>query len=249
MPADTLLGFLCVLARVSGVFVFLPVPGLKRGPETARAVFALAATMALFPQWPRVSVPGVGEIAMAVVAEAALGVTIGLAVGFAMEALLVGAQVLGLQAGFSYAAMINPGTEDESTVLLVLAEMAGGMLFFATGLDRQVLGALAASLSAAPPGTFVLSRAVGETVAAMGATALATGMRLAIPVVALLLMVDVGLALMGRLQPSLQLLTLAFPVKMLAGLVMLAWTAWLFPRLFEGCAVALLRTLRTAVPF
>ncbi|MFB3826444.1 MAG: flagellar biosynthetic protein FliR [Bryobacteraceae bacterium] len=236
MPADLLMAFLCVLARVAGVFTFLPLPGLKRAPDMARVVFALAATMALYPQWPRVAAAGPAQTAMLVAGEAALGVTVGLVAGFLMEALLVGAQVLGLQAGFSYAAMINPTTEDESAVLLVLAELAGGMLFFALGLERRVLGALAASLETYPPGAFAVTRAAAETIGGMGAVALATGMRLAFPVVALLLMVDVGLALMGRLQPSLQLLILAFPAKMLAGLLMLAWTAWLFPRLYESCA-------------
>ena len=45
------------------------------------------------------------------------------------------------------------------------------------------------------------------------------GLRLALPVVALLVMVDVALALLGRLNPQLQLLSLAFPVKMLTALL------------------------------
>jgi len=78
----------------------------------ARVLLALGMTMALCPQWPRVAVPGLGGVVLALGSEAALGVTVGLAVGFALEALLVGVQVLGLQAGFSYASMINPTTED-----------------------------------------------------------------------------------------------------------------------------------------
>ena len=56
-------------------------------------------------------------------------------------------------------------------------------------------------------------------------------MRLALPVVALLVMVDVALALMGRLNAQLQLLSLAFPAKMLLALLMLSWVAALFPRI------------------
>ena len=48
-------------------------------------------------------------------------------------------------------------------------------------------------------------------------------MRLALPVVALLMLVDLALALLGRLNAQLQLLTLAFPAKMLAALLLLAW--------------------------
>jgi flagellar biosynthetic protein FliR len=54
---------------------------------------------------------------------------------------------------------------------------------------------------------------------------------LALPVVALLVMVDVALALMGRLNQQLQLLHLAFPAKMLTALLVLSWIAVLFPRI------------------
>ncbi len=256
MPAELTLapgllwGFLTVLARVAGVFVFVPVPGLRKGPEMARVVLSLAFTLALFPRWPRLDAePSAGLLALMVAAEAALGVTIGVAVGFIIEAFLMAAQALGLQAGFSYASMINPNTEDESSVLLVFAQLMASLLFFSTGCDLQVLGALAASLDACPPGGFLLSRPAAEIVIGMGAAMFSTGLRLAFPVIAMLLLVDVGLALLGRLQPSLQLLTLAFPVKMLATLALLAAVAALFPKVFTGLAGAVLGNLRRALGF
>jgi flagellar biosynthesis protein FliR len=60
----------------------------------------------------------------------------------------------------------------------------------------------------------------------------------------MLLLVDVALALLGRINSQLQLLTLAFPVKMLAALALLAWIAALFPRVYRGAAVEALGTLR-----
>ena len=59
----------------------------------------------------------------------------------------------------------------------------------------------------------------------LGSNLFSVGVRLALPVVALLVMVDVALALMGRLNAQLQLLSLAFPAKMLVALLVLAWTA------------------------
>jgi flagellar biosynthetic protein FliR len=59
------------------------------------------------------------------------------------------------------------------------------------------------------------------------------GVRLALPVVALLVMVDVALALLGRINAQLQLLSLAFPAKMLTALLLLTWMAPLFPRILR----------------
>ncbi len=63
----------------------------------------------------------------------------------------------------------------------------------------------------------------------------------------MLILVDVSLALLGRLNAQLQLLTLAFPAKMLTALVVLSAVAGLFPRLmleFSGLAWSTVRHIR-----
>jgi flagellar biosynthetic protein FliR len=249
-PLSTLLGFLFVLARVAGVFIFIPVPGFNRGVEMARAALALGITLALYPRWPAVEAGApLGAMAFGLIAEAALGITIGMAVAFLLEAFLFGAQMIATQAGFSYASMVDPTTNADSGVLLVFAQLAGGMLFLALGLDREVLRSLAASLDVYPPGAFLISRPLAETVARMGAVMFSSGLRLAFPILALLVMVDLALALLGRLQPNLQLLILAFPAKMLAALALFAWMAVLLPKLFLSTAGLVFTTLRGAVGF
>ena len=83
--------------------------------------------------------------------EAALGVGIGLAVAFATEAFSVGAQMMGLQAGYSFASTVDPNTQADSPVLVVFAQLAAGLLFFAMGLDREVLRIFARSLETRRP--------------------------------------------------------------------------------------------------
>lgn len=248
LPLAALLGFLFVLARVAGIFVFVPLPGIRKGVDLARIVLALGFTLALYPVWPAVAAEApLGTIAFGLVAEAALGVTIGLTVAFLQEAFLVGVQMVAMQAGFAYASMINPSTESDTSVLLVFAELTAGLLFFALGLDLEVLRGLAASIETWPPGAFVISRPMAGAVTSLGSVMFSTGVRLAFPVVALLTLVDLSLALLGRLQPKMQLLMLAFPAKMLAALVVLAWVAVLMPRLFSGAAARMLGTLRGVV--
>jgi flagellar biosynthetic protein FliR len=67
----------------------------------------------------------------------------------------------------------------------------------------------------------------------LGATLFSVGVRLALPVVALLVMVDVALALLGRINSQLQLLSLSFPAKMLTTLILLSWMASMFPRIMQ----------------
>jgi flagellar biosynthesis protein FliR len=244
-PWPTLLGFPLVLARVSGLLGFIPLPGIRSAADPVRAALALSITVALYPRWPALDLAGagVGRLACWVAAEAALGIAMGVFVTMVMEVFTLAAQVLGLQAGYAYASTIDPTTQADSGVLLVVAQLFAGMLFFAMGLDREVIMLVALSLERIPPGSYALNRAWSETVIRMGDGMFAMGLRLAFPVVALLLMVDVALALLGRLNAHLQLLSLAFPAKMLAALALLALVVAVFPRLLRQWSGANWRAL------
>jgi flagellar biosynthetic protein FliR len=247
MPANvtlsvgTLYAFLLVLARVGGALVFVPLPGIKSAPQPVRVVLAFGFTLALYGRWPAVNAEVVTAMRLAgwAAAEAAVGIAIGVSVSIVLEAFNLAAQVLGLQAGYAYASTIDPNTEADSGILLIFAQLAAGMLFFALGLDREILRLFALSLDKVPPGTYVFGRSTAEVVIRLGASLFSVGVRLALPVVALLVMVDVALALLGRINQQLQLLSLAFPAKMLTSLLVLSWVAALFPRIllqFSGLA-------------
>ncbi|HUP03979.1 MAG TPA: flagellar biosynthetic protein FliR [Bryobacteraceae bacterium] len=235
LSISTLLGFLLTLIRVGGVFVFTPIPGVTGMLSPARVALSLGVTMSLFPEWPKVAdVPSAGLFAMWVLSESALGIGIGLTVAFIAESLAVGSQVFGLQAGYGFASTIDPNTQADSGILIVFAQLAAGLLFFATGIHREVIGAFARSLENWPAGAFVLQRGAAEQVVALGANMFATGLRLALPLVAILAMVDISLALLGRVNAQLQLITIAFPVKMMISLAVLGWLALLLLPLYRA---------------
>jgi flagellar biosynthetic protein FliR len=232
LSMGTLFGFLLVLTRVAGAFVFVPLPGIGGAIAPVRAAFALGFTLALSSRWPVMGggTPAPGVLAGWIGAEAAAGIAIGVSVGIVLEAFALAAQVLGLPAGYGYASTIDPTTQADAGILVVLAQLVAGMLFFALGLDREVLRLFAASLDRVPVGTYPFSANSAEAMIRLGSNLFSVGVRLALPVVALLVMVDVALGLMGRLNAQLQLLHLAFPAKMLVALLVLAWMAPLFPR-------------------
>jgi flagellar biosynthetic protein FliR len=233
LSAGTLYAFLLVLARVSGALVFVPLPGFRGAVEPARVALALSFTLALAARWPAVDPQAVsaGTLLAWAAADAAIGIAIGISLAIVMECFALAAQVLGTQAGYAYASTIDPNSEADSGVLLVVAQLMAGLMFFALGLDRELLRLFAGTLESIPPGAYVLEPASAGAVIRLGTMLFAFGVRLAMPVVALLLLVDVALALLGRLNQQLQLLSLAFPVKMLVALLVIAWTANSYPRI------------------
>jgi flagellar biosynthetic protein FliR len=237
IPLGTLYSFLMVLARVSGALAFVPLPGVRQGLGMARAVLALALTVLLYPSWPAVGEGWTpGGLLVVLLLEAALGVWFGLMAAFLVEAFQLAAQAVGLQAGFAYAAMVDPQTQADSGILLVVAQLTGGLMFLAFGLDREVIRAMARSLETAPPGSWFPMAAGWEVLRKLGDGRFRTGLRLALPVLGLLALTDLALALVGRINAQLQLLTLSFPLKMLAAVAMLAALAPVFVRVLGGYA-------------
>ncbi|HLK68724.1 MAG TPA: flagellar biosynthetic protein FliR [Bryobacteraceae bacterium] len=248
LSVGTLYAFLLVLARVGGAIVFVPLPGVKAVPEPMRVAFVLAFTFALYGRWPAVDASSVTalQIVTWILSEAALGIAIGVSVAIVLETFALAAQILGQQAGYGYASMIDPNTEADSGILLVMAQLMGGMLFFAVGLDREILRLFALSLEKVPAGAYLPGPLSAQNLIKLGSGLFSVGVRLALPVVALLVMVDVALALLGRLNSQLQLIQMAFPAKMLTALLILSWVASLFPRVlmeFSGHAWASARQL------
>jgi flagellar biosynthetic protein FliR len=239
LHVSALFAFLLVLTRVSGIFVFLPLPGLKAGPDVAKITLSLAFTFALFSQWPAVNPPsGFGELAGWLLVEAGLGTATGLAVAFIIEGISIGAQALTTQAGFGFASTVDPNTEADSTVLIMLAQLIGAMLFFAMGLDRQLLGILSKSLETHPPGSFPISRSSAEMLVTLGSGVFSTGIRLALPVMTLLFLIEISIGLFGRLNAQLHLMAVSFPIKILAATAALSALVFLIPKLYQQSANA-----------
>jgi flagellar biosynthetic protein FliR len=238
LPVGTLLSFLLVLARTGGAVIFVPLPGMRGSPEAARAALALGLTLALMGQWPAVNAEGLTPARLIgwTLAEASIGLAIGVCVAIVLEAFTFAAQVLGLQAGYAYASTVDPTTQADAGILLVFSQLVAGMMFFALGLDRLVIRLFGESLERIAPGAASFQAASAETLIRVGSALFSVGIRLALPVVALLVLVDVALALLGRLNAQLQLLSLAFPAKMLTALVVLGWIASLYPRLMREIA-------------
>ncbi|MDE3197503.1 MAG: flagellar biosynthetic protein FliR [Acidobacteriota bacterium] len=241
----TLFGFLFTLVRISCVFAFLPLGAFRAAPDAAKIALALTFTLLLFPEWkaPAGAQAGIGALAAGISGEAVLGMAIGVALSVVLEAFQMAAQIVSLQAGFGFASTFDPASGADSTVLLVLAQLTAGLLFFATGSDRLLVRALADSLKLAPPDSFSIQRGWAEATIRFSAGIFVSGLRLAAPIVALLLLADAAMAVLGRIQSQIQLIGLTIPVKLAVALLLIAMTLPFQPRFFESTMSSCIRLI------
>jgi flagellar biosynthetic protein FliR len=228
------LAFLLTLARVASLFLPLSLPGGRHAGAAPKAFLVLALTAALWTRVPPVefdaSLGGGWAFLWLLLPEIFLGTLAGVAVSFVVESVTWAMQMVGLNAGFQFASTFDPSSQADSTVLPALGQLIGLVLFFAAGLDGALVRALAASIETVPPGVATVSLGPALIVARAGSLVAQSALRLALPLLALLVLIDLALTLVSRVHAQLQLLTVAFPAKMLLSLAALAvllpaWTS------------------------
>lgn len=243
----TLLGFLFTLARISCVIAFLPLAAFRGVSDAAKVVLSLALTVLLWPEWkgPVSDSVTIGRLVTGLASECALGVAIGLSLAITMEIFTAAAQFVSFEAGLTFASTIDPSSGADSTVLITLAELTTGLLFFVTGADRLFIKALADSLRLCPPESFSIHQTWATPMIEFSASIISTGMRLAAPIIALVLLADFVLAVLGRVQAQLHLLSLTMPVKLGAALVLMAAIISLQPSMFESLIASSIRMMES----
>jgi flagellar biosynthetic protein FliR len=238
VTTEWLLAFLLVLARVGGLIALAPLPGTRLVPPAAKVTLAVLLAVLLMPLARFRPAPwsGMWTIAAWMMHEAAFGLAVGVALQFLGEMMGLAAQLLGFQAGYSYINTVDPTSQVDATILNVILTLVGGLLLFALDLHLHLIRALAVSLQRIPLGEFRASPPAALHLARLGSAVFETAVRLAFPIVALLLLLDLALALLSYVNARMQLLTLSFPIKMAATMLVLFAVLVAAPRLFHQLA-------------
>jgi len=217
-------GFALVLARVSAACMMLPGIGEAELPATIRAGFAVALTALLLPVLqpilPAEPASVFASFAM-VAAETATGLWLGWLARLVMLALPLAGQVAASMLGLANVLQPDPTLGPQTTALSRLLGVAAPVLVLASGLHALPLAALAGSYRLIPAGTLLpVAGTTAGVVAAVG-DSFALGVRLAAPFIAAGIVWQIGLGLVSRLVPQLQVYFAAMPGQILGGLLLL----------------------------
>lgn len=202
--------------------LFAAAPAFSSVAIPARAKVALAFIVAtLLAAAVKQSVPLTLSWAAAILA--AQQILVGLAIGFAMQlalaAMAFAGDLIGVQMGFGFAGLFDAQNRFEVPVMADFFGLVGLLLFLALNGHLLLLGVLVKSFEVVPV-------ALGGGIAAEGWRAFAgaaaalfqMGVRLALPVVAVLLAVQLAMALVSRVAPQINMMSVGFSVLMWVGI-------------------------------
>lgn len=210
---------LLVFTRVSVAMASLPAPLGSGSPVQVRAGLGLLITLALVgPHWESAPVLPLEPVPLGVAAlgEALVGAVIGLTVRVTLAAAEVAGNLVGLSMGQGFAATVDPTFGEQ---MLPTGHMLSGfavLVFFAMNGHHVTIGALSWSLEHAPVGA-ALGAAVHRGTMDIGAGLIGQGLRIASPIVGTMFIVQLGMGLVARSAPKVQIFSLAFAVTSVVG--------------------------------
>lgn len=220
--------FMFVFARLSAAIVATPLLGARGVPPQAKIGLALLLSLIVLPlhRGPVEAAPtNLLVFASIVGSEVLVGLAIGVATMLVLQALEMGASLVGLQIGFTFGELIDPLTGGQSGVMEQFYRLLATLVFFAVNGHYLVIGGLVRTFEVVPAGTADLTLIAGERVIPFFAALFVVGLRVALPVTAALILTDLAMGIVGRAVPQMNVLVVGMPVKIGVGLFMLAASA------------------------
>ena len=215
-------GLVLLLVRPGMIVMATPFFGALNAPTHVRVglTMLLAVLMALSAPLPP-SLPATG-LAVVVLREMAIGLAIALSVRVLIGAAEFAGHFIGYQIGLSLGSLIDPQSGVRNNILALLYANVVVVLCLATNVHHAVLRALADSYVALPLGIGGIDDSLATSVARILGTIFVLGLRIAAPVVVVLLLVELALGLLARVAPSLNVIVAGAPVRIVAGLLVLS---------------------------
>jgi flagellar biosynthetic protein FliR len=216
--------FMLTFARVGTLAMLMPGIGEQLVTPRARLAFALLLSLVLFPL-TRTHLPAGGAAAPVIdvlIGEIAVGLLIGLVVRMILGALQTAGAIVAQQLGLSFATTVDPAMGGQQAAIGNLMTLLGITLIFAADLHHLAIAGIRDSYLLLPPSGGVPP--AGDA-AALAIRATAQGFRLAAqiaaPFIAFAILFNLGLGVLSRLMPQLQVFFLAMPATILVGMLLL----------------------------
>ena len=235
--------FLLVFARVGTLVMLLPGFGEQAIPARMRLSLALLLTLVILPiVRPLFSGTLAGPALIAtLIAEIVAGLILGLATRAILAALQTAGTVIAQQVGLSYAMTLDPTFSGQGAAIANFLSLLGVTLVFATDLHHLAIAAIGESYGVMPPG--LMPDASDAARLGVGAVAhgFGLGIRISAPFVAFGILFNLGLGVLSRLMPQVQVFFLSLPLTILIGMLILFASLGLMMSVFLGDLGAFLR--------
>jgi flagellar biosynthetic protein FliR len=207
--------------RVLAVFTSAPIFSSRAFPVRARIGFALLIAIAAQPSLsgqPVISITG-PEAFGAVAQQLGIGLAIGFTVRLVFSAVELAGEVVGFQMGLNFAAFFNPSLNTQSSAVASFFGQMSTFLFIVMNGHLLVLMAIIKSFDAFPVDQNFLEAVRQLKLYSLGADLFASGLWIALPMLGMMMFVNLGLGIVSRVAPQMNIYAIGFPITLTVGLI------------------------------
>ena len=235
--------------RILALVATAPFFGARGIPAATKIGFAFLLTILVAPlvgPLPQVP-PASGQGLFIVVQQLMIGFAMGLAIRVVFSAIEMAGHIMGLQMGLGFATFFDPQNSAQVPVMGQFLGIVAMLLFLAINGHLLVITALVESFQVLPIGLHPLASEGWRTLALWGGEIFRGGVMIALPVIAVLMMVNVALAILTRAAPQLNIFAVGFPLTLAVGFVVISLSvSYLLPIFSSMIETAIMTMMKIA---
>ena len=250
MDWNALTLFLMVTGRMTGFVVFNPLLGRRGVPNLVKAGFVLLLSLSVYTVTnQQLQMPGtLLGLAFTFLMELFLGYVLGLVVNFFFYIPLMAGSVIDMQMGLSMASTYDPASGIQVTATSTALNVLMSLLFFVANGHHTLIRIFAASGLAVPFGQVALGDDFYEAMVQLFIECTILGIKLCMPVLAAELMGQVGMGILMKVIPQINVFAINIELKVIIGLVMVMLLMTAFGDFLLDAEIEMLRALQRVLP-
>ena len=216
--------FMLTFARVGSMVMLLPGLGELTVSPRVRLTIALVLTAVILPLHRseyQLDLRAFGPVLVTLVQEILVGMVLGLVARLTIAALQIAGTVAAQQMGLGFVTAVDPTQGQQAAIVGNFLSVLGLTLIFATDLHHLIIAALNESYALFRPGEIPVLGDVANIMTGTAATAFRIGVQLAAPFLVFGLLFNLGLGVLSRLMPQMQVFFVGMPLSILIGFLIL----------------------------
>ena len=217
--------FMLVFARVGAMVMLMPALGEENIPMRVKLSIALLLTLVLLPLHRsayHIDMSSLSGLLVLMLHEIIIGIILGATARVTLSALQVAGSVIAQQMGLGFVTSVDPTQGQQGVLVGNFLTMLGITMLFATDSHHLIIAALSDSYKIFAPGETMLTGDVASLATQAFAAAFKIGLQLSAPFLVFGLVFNIGLGVLARLMPQMQVYFVGAPLSILAGFLILA---------------------------
>ena len=225
--------FLLILTRIS-CFVFVaPFFSMGNTPNQAKIALSFFTSLLLYQTLSpadAVVYDSVVGYAVIVIKEAVTGLLLGFSTTICTAIVNFAGHVVDMETGLSMVTIMDPTTNQSTSITGALYQYMVTMLLIATGMYRYLLGAVAQSFVVVPVNGAVFDRgSLLSTMMGFMTDYILIGFQICLPVFCVILLLNAVLGVLAKVSPQMNMFSVGIQLKILVGLSVLFFTITMLP--------------------